>query len=73
MSSIRDQLANLPRSVAAILTVSGFLILINVFSGLHRIWFHWPVAVLLFVAILRTVLGHRPRSDKDERRRRRPD
>jgi adenylate cyclase len=73
ISSISNQLANLPRPVAVILTVSGFLILINVFSGLHRIWFHWPVAVLLFVAILRTVLGRRPASDRDERRRRRRD
>src|SRR5947207_13408652 len=43
MSSITEQLANLPRPIAATLTVSGFLILINVFTGLHRIWFHWPV------------------------------
>jgi adenylate cyclase len=73
MSSISDQLANLPRPVAVILTVSGFLILINVFTGLHRIWFHWPVAALLFVGVLRTVRGHRPPSDRDERRRRRRD
>ena len=47
MSSISDPLANLPRPIAATLTVSGFLILINVFTGLHKIWFHWPVAALL--------------------------
>src|SRR5467141_1434415 len=51
MSSITDRLANLPRPIAATLTVSGFLILINVFTGLHRIWFHWPVAALLFIGI----------------------
>jgi adenylate cyclase len=73
MSSISDRLANLPRPIAAMLTVSGFLILINIFSGLHRIWFHWPVAALLFVGILLTVLGHRPPSDKNERRQRRRD
>jgi adenylate cyclase len=73
MSSISDRLANLPRPIAAMLTVSGFLILINIFSGLHRIWFHWPVAALLFLGILRTVLGHRPPSDKNERRQRRRD
>ena len=56
MSSITDRLANLPRPIAATLTVSGFLILIYVFTGLNRIWFHWPVAALLFVGILRTVL-----------------
>jgi adenylate cyclase len=62
-------LANLPRPIAAALTISGFLILINVFTGLHRIWFHWPVAALLFVGILRTVLRRRPASDRKEERR----
>ena len=64
MSSISDQFANLPRPIAAMLTVSGFLILINVFTGLHRIWFHWPVAALLFTGILLTVLRRRPPSDR---------
>ena len=73
LSSIPDQLANLPRPVAVILTVSGFLILINVFSNPHRIWFHWPVAALLFIVILRTVLRHSPPSDREERRQRRRD
>jgi adenylate cyclase len=68
MSSITDRLANLPRPIAATLTVSGFLILINVFTGLHRIWFHWPVAALLFIGILRTVLRRGPASDRNEDR-----
>jgi adenylate cyclase len=67
--SVSDWLANLPRPLAAALTISGFLILINVFTGLHRIWFHWPVAALLFVGILRTVLRRRPASDRKEERR----
>jgi adenylate cyclase len=70
-NSISDWFANLPRSTAAILAVSGFLILINVFTGLHRTWFQWPVAVLLLIAILRTVLRRRPASDRNEERRRR--
>jgi adenylate cyclase len=70
MSSISDRLATLPRPIAAMLTVSGFLILINVFTGLHRIWFHWPVAALLFIGILRTVRRHRPASDRNDGRRR---
>ncbi|MGY8665490.1 adenylate/guanylate cyclase domain-containing protein [Bradyrhizobium sp. UFLA05-109] len=69
MSFISDRWAILPRPVATILTVSAFLILINVFTGLHRIWFHWPVAALLFIAVLRT-LRHGPASDRNERRRR---
>lgn len=68
MSPITDRLANLPRPIAATLTVSGFLILINVFTGLHRIWFHWPVAALLFIGILRTVLRRGPASDRNEDR-----
>jgi adenylate cyclase len=63
-----DWFANLPRPLAMALTISGFLILINVFTGLHRIWFHWPVAGLLFVGILRTVLRRRPASDQKEER-----
>jgi adenylate cyclase len=51
-----DWFANLPRSIAVPLALAGFLILINLFSSPHRIWFHWPVAVLLFIVILRTVL-----------------
>jgi adenylate cyclase len=49
-------LANLPRPVAAALTISAFLILINLFSNSNRIWFHWPVAAILFSVILVRVL-----------------
>jgi adenylate cyclase len=70
MSSISDRLVNLPRPIAVALTVSAFLILINIFAGLHKIWFHWPVAALLFIAILRTVLRPRPASNRNEERRR---
>ncbi|QPF91035.1 adenylate/guanylate cyclase domain-containing protein [Bradyrhizobium commune] len=65
---VSDLLPRLPRSIATALTVSAFLILINVFTGMHKIWFHWPVAVILFGALLRTALRHRPESDsKGER------
>lgn len=61
-------LAKLPRPVAAALTVSVFLILINLFTGAHKIWFHWPVAAILFAVLMRTALRHRPGSDsKGER------
>jgi adenylate cyclase len=65
---VSDRLANLPRPIAAALTISAFLVLINVFTGLHRIWFHWPVAALLFFGILRTVLRHRPAPDRKAER-----
>jgi len=68
MTSVSDHFASLPRPLAVALTVSSFLFLINVFTGLHRIWFHWPVAALLFAGIMRTVLQGKPGSDKDERR-----
>jgi adenylate cyclase len=63
-----DWLANLPRPIALALTISAFLVVINVFTGLHRIWFHWPVAALLFVGVLRTVLRRRPVPDRKEER-----
>lgn len=66
---VPDWFANLPRPIVLAVIISAFLILINVFTGLHRIWFHWPVAALLFVGILRTVLGRRPASDRKEDRR----
>src|SRR5229473_3841075 len=34
---VSDWLPNLPRPIAAALTISGFLILINVFTGLHSV------------------------------------
>ena len=65
---LREGLANLPRPIAAALTVAGFLVLINLFTSPHRIWFHWPVAALLFIVIMRTVLRRRRESDrKDDR------
>ena len=66
---VSDWFANLPRLTAVILTVAGFLIVINVFTGLHRIWFHWPVAALLFIAVLQTVRRRKPASDRKEERR----
>jgi len=69
MRSALDWFANLPHTVAVLLTIAAFLIVINVFTGLHRIWFHWPVAALLFIAVLRTVSRRRPRSDTREERR----
>jgi adenylate cyclase len=62
-------LANQPRSSAVLLTIAAFLILINVFTGLNRIWFHWPVAALIFIVILRTVGRRRPGADTKEERR----
>ena len=43
----------LPRLSARLIAISVFLFLINVFSGLDHIWFHWPATPLLLIAILR--------------------
>ena len=67
---VLDWFANLPRPIAAILAVAGFLVLINVFTGLHRTWFHWPVASLLLIVILLAVFRRRPASHRMEERRR---
>jgi adenylate cyclase len=39
------------------IAITVFLFAINVFSGLHQIWFQWPAAVLLLIAFLRAARG----------------
>ena len=51
-----ERYLGLPRPVATIVAFCVFLFLINVFTGLHKTWFHWPVASLLLIALLWTVL-----------------
>ena len=71
---LREGLANLPRPIAAALTIAGFLVLINLFTSPnlftnpHRIWFHWPVTALLFFGIMRTVLRRGREKDRKEDR-----
>jgi adenylate cyclase len=69
MRVVADWWAALPRPIAVALTLSGFLILINLFTNSHRIWFHWPVAVLLCGAVLRTVLRYNRGPDRRQERR----
>jgi adenylate cyclase len=52
---------SLPRPIAAIVAVAGFLALVNVFSGLDSIWFHWPVTVLLLIVVLWAIIRRKPR------------
>ena len=47
----------LPRLASVTIALAVFMFLINMFSGFHRIWFHWPAAVFLLIAILWTVSG----------------
>ena len=56
-----DWYIRLPRPIAAIGAIAGFLFLINVFSGLNNIWFHWPVAPMLLIVVLWAVIRRKPR------------
>ncbi len=60
-----DWYATLPRTIAFGLTLVAFLFVINLFSGMGTIWFHWPAAPIMFVAFwyfLRSKRGARRRS-----------
>jgi adenylate cyclase len=50
----------LPRSSAVLINVAAFLFLINVFSGMNHIWFHWAATPLILIAILRAIQRREP-------------
>jgi hypothetical protein len=50
----------LPRLSVVMITLAVFLFLINVFSGLDHIWFHWPATPLLLIAFLRAATRRKP-------------
>lgn len=52
--------AGLPRLAAVMIALAAFMFLINMFSGFRRVWFHWPAAALLLIAILWTVVRRKP-------------
>ncbi len=60
LSSAWGWYRGLPRESARLIAVAVFLFLINVFSGLNHIWFHWPVAALLLIAFLRAAFPRKP-------------
>jgi adenylate cyclase len=55
-----DWYTRLPRVSAVLIAIAVFLFVVNMFSGPRHIWFHWPVAVLLLIAVLRATRGSRP-------------
>ncbi|HEV2564029.1 MAG TPA: adenylate/guanylate cyclase domain-containing protein [Microvirga sp.] len=65
---LSDRFANLPRPVAAAFVIGGFLFLINVFSGLNEIWFHWPVTAILLIVGLWMVFRRKPAREARENR-----
>jgi adenylate cyclase len=50
----------LPRVSAVLIAIAFFLFVINVFSGLHQIWFQWPAAPLLLIAFLKAAKQRGP-------------
>ncbi len=50
----------LPRVSAVMIAIAVFLFVINVFSGLHQIWFQWPAAPLLLIAFLKAAKQRGP-------------
>ena len=50
----------LPRLTGATIALAVFLFVINVFSGLGHIWFHWPAAPLLLIGFLWAVIQRKP-------------
>jgi adenylate cyclase len=69
MQSFSSRLTGLPRPLRAAIVISVFLFLINLFSGLHEIWFHWPVLSILFVATLSILFRRDPAPERKEKRR----
>jgi adenylate cyclase len=51
---------SLPRPIAVALAFGAFLFLINAFDGFQEIWFHWPLAPLLLIAVLWSMIRHKP-------------
>lgn len=69
LSRFMDWFADLPLPVAILLTVAGFMFLINLFSGMGSIWFHWPATPILLVAlVLYLRWGRRHRTGRGSRR-----
>jgi adenylate cyclase len=60
LSHIRHWCVTLPRPIAVILALIGFLLLLNIFSGLDDIWFHWPAAPLLLIVVLWSIFRRKP-------------
>ncbi|HEX2509331.1 MAG TPA: adenylate/guanylate cyclase domain-containing protein [Microvirga sp.] len=60
LAAVLDWYRALPWTSAALVALSIFLFLINVFTGLDPIWFHWPVTPMLLIVALREVLRRPP-------------
>jgi adenylate cyclase len=59
--------ADLPPPLQKVIIVSVFLFLINLFSGMDSIWFHWPVLSMLFIVALRTGFRRSPAKEPEDK------
>jgi adenylate cyclase len=66
-AGLPNRFADLPRPLAAAIVIGGFLFAINIFSGLHEIWFHWPVAAMLLIVGLWMVFRRKPAQGIEEK------
>jgi adenylate cyclase len=66
---LSSRLTSLPRPLRAAIVIAIFLFLINLFSGLHEIWFHWPVLSILFLVLLWMGVRRNPVPWREDRRR----
>jgi adenylate cyclase len=57
---VLDWYRGLPRTSAALVALSIFLFLVNVFTGLDPIWFHWPVTPMLLIVAMREIVRRPP-------------
>ncbi len=55
----------LPGKARVLAAAALFFFTINLFTGFKTIWFHWPIAVLLFGTLLRHLRGPKIRRDRD--------
>jgi len=68
VKGLAGRFAVLPRPLRAAIVISVFLFLINLFSGLREIWFHWPAMAMLFLVLLWMGLRRNPLSEREEKR-----
>jgi adenylate cyclase len=52
---------HLPRPIALIVALITFLFLLNLFSGLNDVWFHWPALPLILIIVIWAVIRRKPR------------
>lgn len=68
-TGLAGRITDLPRPLRAAIVISIFLFLVNLFSGLDEIWFHWPAMAMLFLVLLWMGVRRNPLPKREEDRR----